>query len=390
LSEAVLDSIQPQQAAEAMRMLFPSRRLFCSLSHLTVKSSFPSSSLLASPLLNKSISDVLLPSLLSPSVKDKIYLIDGSSQQTKTFGSVYFDCYKFANCLRSVYGIQSKDCVAIISPNHFHYVTTLFGAALNGAILTTINHLNTATEIESQLEITGAKILISHPQCLDRVASIASHRGLPLITLGESDGHAVSLDDLLNTPLDTEPSSSGSSSTATAADFPSVSSDDTLLIPFSSGTTGKSKGVVLTHRNILSNILQCQIFDQYSVDKINPIALVPLPFYHIYGLFVAIFAPLYQHQTTVFLPSFDLLTFLALIGKYRVTRAFIVPPILLALAKHPIVAKYDLTSLKVISCGAAPLGSDVQLACAKRLNCIVKQGWGMTELSPVGTGSPSP
>jgi acyl-CoA synthetase (AMP-forming)/AMP-acid ligase II len=359
-----------------MRLL--SKRFFCSLNHLTRQSSFPSASILSSPLLKQSISDVLLPSLLSPIIKDKVYLIDGSTHQTKTFGSVYLDSYKFAHSLQQLYGLQTNDCVAIISPNHFHYVTTLFGTALNGAILTPINPLNTAAEIEYQLEITKAKIIISHPQCLDRVASIASHHSLPLITLGtEPDGHAVCLTDLLNRLSDHEidPSS-----------FPSISSDHTLVIPFSSGTTGKSKGVVLSHRNILSNILQCQVLEEYSVDSPHPVALVPLPFYHIYGLFVAIFAPLYQHHTTVFLPSFDLLAFLDLIGRYKVTRAFIVPPIVLALAKHPIVSKYDLTSLKAISCGAAPLGGEVQQACAERLNCIVKQGWGMTELSPVGTG----
>jgi acyl-CoA synthetase (AMP-forming)/AMP-acid ligase II len=234
----------------------------------------------------------------------------------------------------------------------------------------------TPSEIEYQLDITSAKVIVSHPQCLDRVASIAAHRGIPLITLGETDVHAAGIHEILAS--NTDP--------VNPASFPPVSPDATLIIPFSSGTTGKSKGVVLSHRNIMANILQCEMMDETARDKANPIAIVPLPFYHIYGMFVALFVPLYQHHTTVFMPAFDLPLFLSLIAKFRVTRAFIVPPILLALAKHPIVAKYDLTSLQVIGCGAAPLGSDVQELCSQRLNCIVKQGWGMTELSPVGTG----
>lgn len=320
---------------------------------------------------------MLLPSLIDHENKDKIYLIDGTNNLIKTFSEVYHDCYKFAHILRGTYGIHKKDCVAIISPNDIHYLTTLFGSSLNGAILTPINYLYTAPEIEYQLDITQAKVIISHPQCLDRVASIASHRGIPLITLGPSDGHATSINDLL----------SSVNESIDPASFPSVSPNDTVIIPFSSGTTGKSKGVVLSHRNIMSNILQCHILDEHSVDRVNPVAIVPLPFYHIYGLFVALFSPLYQHNTTVFMSSFDLPLFLSLIEKHRVTRAFIVPPILLALAKHPIVDKYNLSSLQVISCGAAPLGSEIQQLCAKRLNCIVKQGWGMTELSPVGTGN---
>lgn len=352
-------------------------RSLCTLNHLTQKSFFPS---IFTPtnqqILSKSLNEMLLPSLIRKDIKNKIYLIDGTNNLTKTFHEVYDDSYKFAEALRQTYGIHKQDCIAIISPNHLHYITVLFGSSLNGAILTPINHLYTAPEIEYQLDITQAKVIVSHPQCLDRVASIASHRGIPLITLGETDGHATSIHDILTTV----------DGSVDPASFPSVSPEDTVIIPFSSGTTGKSKGVVLSHRNIMSNILQCQILDKHARDRTNTVAMVPLPFYHIYGLFVALFSPLYQHHTTVFMSSFDLPLFLSLIEKHRVTRAFIVPPILLALAKHPIVDKYDLKSLQVIACGAAPLGSDIQQLCAKRLNCVVKQGWGMTELSPVGTG----
>src|SRR6185295_1311795 len=90
----------------------------------------------------------------------------------------------------------------------------------------------------------------------------------------------------------------------------------------------------------------------------------------------------------VTLPRFDLEQFLQTLQDYRVTRAYLVPPIILALAKHPLVDKFDLSSLRSISSGAAPLGSDVAEACATRLGCIVKQGYGMTETSPVTHATP--
>lgn len=96
-----------------------------------------------------------------------------------------------------------------------------------------------------------------------------------------------------------------------------------------------------------------------------------------------------QGAKQVFLPAFDLKLFLETIQKHKVTRGYIVPPIALALAKHPMVDQYDLSSVTNLMSGAAPLGFDVQALCAKRLKCTVKQGWGMTELSPVATALPA-
>ena len=110
---------------------------------------------------------------------------------------------------------------------------------------------------------------------------------------------------------------------------------------------------------------------------------MPLPMFHIYGMVVGMLMPVWVQSKTVLMSSFDLVLFLELIQKHRVTRTFLVPPIVLALAKHPIVDNYDLSSLKALNCGAAPLGEETAMAVTSRLNCVVKQGWGMTELSPV-------
>ncbi|CAE7784099.1 4CL, partial [Symbiodinium microadriaticum] len=206
-------------------------------------------------------------------------------------------------------------------------------------------------------------------------------RGLPMITIGSDtaacpkQSHIPALEDLVSQITDEVGPDS----------FPAVHPDSTLTIPFSSGTTGLPKGVVLSHRNVTSNMLQLRIVEG---DMSQKRLLNPLPFFHIYGLVCGLIYPVFACMPTVFMPSFDFVKCLEIIQKHKITSASLVPPIVLALAKHPLVDQYDLSSLERIGCGAAPLGSEIQHAAAKRLKCVIKQGWGMTELSPVGTVVP--
>jgi len=112
--------------------------------------------------------------------------------------------------------------------------------------------------------------------------------------------------------------------------------------------------------------------------------------YHVYGLAAISCLAIHNGVTLVILPKFDLELYLGVIQKYRVTGAHLVPPIIIGLAKHPIVDKFDVTSLKQIISGAAPLGKEVELEASKRLKVVVKQGYGMTELSPTSHLTPGP
>jgi acyl-CoA synthetase (AMP-forming)/AMP-acid ligase II len=115
----------------------------------------------------------------------------------------------------------------------------------------------------------------------------------------------------------------------------------------------------------------------------DDVVLGVLPFYHIYGMLVIMNYSLMIGATIVTMPRFELPTFLRLIQDHRVTRVNVVPPILVALAKHPMIDDYDLSSLKSIFSGAAPLGEDLANEVVRRIGCDVLQGYGLTETSPV-------
>jgi len=151
---------------------------------------------------------------------------------------------------------------------------------------------------------------------------------------------------------------------------------------------------MLSHRNLTCNVLQAMPYEgkyflpENNRSKQRGVALIPLPFYHIFAMTAGMNLVLYTGSKLIFLKQFDLERYLHLIQEHKVTRGHVVPPILIALAKHPLVAKYDLSSLDCLMSGAAPLGADIQVAVSERLKCIVKQAWGMTETSPCGSITP--
>ena len=153
-----------------------------------------------------------------------------------------------------------------------------------------------------------------------------------------------------------------------------------MALPYSSGTTGLPKGVMLTHYNLVANIAQMEHVLVYTD---NEVGLSALPFFHIYGMQVLMNGMLTNGVTVLTMARFDMEQALELVAEHKVTRFFAVPPMVLGLAKAPIVDQYDLSSVKQVFSGAAPLTVELQNECAERINCEVVQGFGMTELSPV-------
>jgi acyl-CoA synthetase (AMP-forming)/AMP-acid ligase II len=160
---------------------------------------------------------------------------------------------------------------------------------------------------------------------------------------------------------------------------------DLVALPYSSGTTGLSKGVMLTHRNLLASLAVLDSVVHLSEDDV---ALAVLPFFHIYGMNAIMNPALAAGATIVTMARFELTAFLRAIQQHRATVVYAVPPIVNALARHPAVADADLSSVRWIMSAAAPLDAETASACARRLGCRVFQAYGMTEASPAVTATP--
>ena len=294
-------------------------------------------------------------------------LIDGTDGTTLTYEQLDRFHRRIAAALAEA-GVRKGDVLALHSPNTVAFPTAFYAATRAGASVTTVHPLATAEEFAKQLGDSAARWIVTVSPLLEtarRAAELAG--GVEEIFVCDSAPGHRSLIDML----------------ASAAPEPEVDIDpaaDVAALPYSSGTTGIPKGVMLTHRQIATNLAQLEpVMPAGPGERI----LAVLPFFHIYGLTALMNAPLRQGATVVVLPRFELETFLTAIQNHRITSLFVAPPIVLALAKHPLVAQYDLSSLKHIISAAAPLDAQLAAACSQRLGLPpVGQAYGMTELSP--------
>ena len=314
---------------------------------------------------------------MADELADKPAIIDGPSGRTQTFAELRSGIQLIAGGL-AARGFGPGHTLGLMAPNIPEYASFFHGAALAGGTVTTINPTYTSGEVRHQLLDSGASILVTISMFLDVAREAAEGTAVEEIFSIDPVEGVPSMFDLLTSPPLTE-------------QVPIDTSSVPVVLPYSSGTTGRSKGVMLSHDNLTANIAQCQHVLSYEVEDV---ALAILPFFHIYGMQVLMNGLLANGVTIVTMPRFDLEEALTIVEKHKVSWFFAVPPIVLGLAKHPLVDQFDLSSIKVIFSGAAPLSAELGSEASARLGCDVIQGYGMTELSPVshativGAGKP--
>ena len=321
-----------------------------------------------SPLPDIAIPEVPLTTFVFADVAsraDKVAFVEGSSGRTVTYGQLLDSVQRFAGGLTAK-GFGRGDVLAIMAPNLPEYAVWFHGAAMTGGTVTTINPTYTTHEVHHQLVDAGATIMVTVPMFLETAREAAKDTKVAdIYVFGDAGDAAESVSSLMGEPI-----------TAHAA----VDLDDTVVLPYSSGTTGLSKGVMLTHRNLVANIGQTVVPVDLTADDT---IMAVLPFFHIYGMQVLMNCGLAVGATIVTMPRFDLEQFLQLHQDHGVTISMVAPPMVVALAKHPIIDNYDLSALEWVNSGAAPLSAELAIEAGERIGCTVAQGYGMTELSPV-------
>jgi acyl-CoA synthetase (AMP-forming)/AMP-acid ligase II len=323
-------------------------------------------SVIRSPHLDVEIPDMALHELVLGGAAERgsrAAVVDGPTGRALTYGQLAAGVRQMAAGL-SARGFARGDVLAVYSPNLPEYAVAFYGVSAAGGVTTTVNPLYTGGELAVQLADAGARFVLTTPPLLDRAIEAATRSGVEeVFVFGEGKG-ATSFASLL---------------AATGPAPPTVGIDpatDVVALPYSSGTTGLPKGVMLTHRNLVATLVQWNaVLPTGPEDRL----IAVLPFFHTYGLGLLMGWTLWCGATLVSMPRFDLEEFLRVLQEHRITRALLVPPILRVLAKHPLVASYDLSSLELIGSGAAPLDPELERACAERLGCPVVQGYGLTE-----------
>jgi acyl-CoA synthetase (AMP-forming)/AMP-acid ligase II len=301
----------------------------------------------------------------STRLASKAALIDSVTRRSLSYADLAHAIDRTASGLADI-GVRQGDVVAVYAPNSIEHVIAFHAIASLGAIVSEVNHTYLPHEVAQQLRAHHGSWLITTDELLNRAEEAASSTNVrQIVVIGEA-GHHLSFASLLESD--------------DLAPRPSIEpGTDVVAILSSSGTTGAPKGVLLTHTNLVAMAAQAQAVGEATEHDVFP---GQLPFFHAFGVLTTLTSVLAAGATSVILARFELGAFLQLIQEFRVTRTFAVPPILVQLAKAPIVDDYDLSSLSSIACGAAPLSAELEEAVTTRIGCRVKQGYGMTEIVP--------
>jgi acyl-CoA synthetase (AMP-forming)/AMP-acid ligase II len=292
---------------------------------------------------------------------DAIALLDGASGRSYTFRQLLDHAASVAHGLIAR-GIAPGDRVAFICPNLPEVALAYHGAIAAGAVAMMVNPLATRDELVKYFKVGAPKLAITAAPLVEAIRAVAP--ALPVISFGDAPG-AESFAALLG----------GSATPPVVA----IAPDAVAVMPYSSGTTGFPKGVMLTHRNIIAQCLAIESVTHGDVIVPGAAVIAVLPFFHIYGIMAFLTYGLMHGAKLIVMPRFDLEQYVQLARRHEVPLLHVVPPILLGLAKYP--GELQLPHVKAALCGAAPLSAELAAEFTQRTGAMVYQVYGMTEVS---------
>ncbi|KAI6676572.1 hypothetical protein NL676_037368 [Syzygium grande] len=313
---------------------------------------------------NLDIASYVLSQFPHALAESRIALIDAATNRQSSYAHLHRSIRSLSYGLYHALGVRKGDVVFLLAPNSLLYPTVCLAIWSVGAILTPANPLNTTMEIAKQVVDSGAKLAISAPEELHKLIPTK----LPtMLTTKTSDGTLLSVEELIECcdPIDLP--------------LERPTQMDTAAVLYSSGTTGTSKGVILTHANFISiiTLLNWSVSASSSQDDVF---LCFIPMFHIYGLAFFVLGLFCSGITTVVMKRFDFQAMLDAIKVHRVNNIPAVPPVILALVKQANNMKCDLSSLRRVGSGAAPLSKEVTDGFREKFPWVeLRQGYGLTE-----------
>ncbi|MCJ1449041.1 MAG: hypothetical protein MMC23_009560 [Stictis urceolatum] len=325
--------------------------------------------------------EALFESKTRPYQDDKVLFVDVDSGRNHSYADVKNGAIDFGKGLKSAWEWKRGDVLALYTPNSIDTGIVTWGVHWAGGIVSPANPAYTVDELAFQLKDSGAKALVTQVSVLQNALEAAKQVGIPsdrVILLGEERDPEARTKHFTSIRL-----TGGASRYRRTKAKP----EDLAYLVYSSGTTGLPKGVMLSHYNIVANVMQLAVGEAPLKWNSGPNGegdsiLAFLPMYHIYGLNACLHQAVYSGIRMIVMPRFDIEKWCENIQKHRCTFSYIVPPVVLLLAKHPIVDKYDLSSLRMLNSGAAPLTQDLVESMYARIKVPVKQGYGLSETSP--------
>jgi acyl-CoA synthetase (AMP-forming)/AMP-acid ligase II len=311
----------------------------------------------------------------------KIGLIDGMSGREYSYNAIAEAISKFSSGIQRL-GFVKGDVLTIVAPNSIEFPIVYLGTLAAGGVVSPCNHCYSADKLAYQFRHSRTKYVATVSAILPAVQEAVEKSGAEKIVLLDSfdthtsPGNIISYNSLLKdsgslfSPIRTEP-------------------DDVVILPYTSGTTlpGIPRGVMLTNKSVCAMVLlysHPEVMNPKAGDHVIGIC----PLFH--STIVTLLPTLYAGSTLIVLPEYNHVAFLSSIEKYQNTIIPGVPPLMLFLAKHPLVENYDLASIKDMITGAAPIGAAVMKAASERVNSNIRQAYGLTEAGPSSHMMPKP